>query len=132
NSYRLEYFITLEKLHRGSNFGRIILETPYETLTYEIVVEKDINREEDRRANDREFTGIVKNYLKYESGKTDLNLWVDEAVKRISHLRDVDPKNELYLLVHAHICLLGKRMDEAKWLLESYNYNRFAIGRDVE
>lgn len=23
-------------------------------------------------------------------------------------------------------------MDEAKWLLESYNYNRFAIGKDVE
>ncbi len=27
---------------------------------------------------------------------------------------------------------LGNRMDEAKWLLESYNYNRFAIGKDVE
>ncbi len=69
NSYRLEYFITMEKLHRGSNFGRIILETPYETLTYEIVVEKDIRREEDHRANDREFTGIIKNYLKYEAEK---------------------------------------------------------------
>ena len=132
NSYRLEYFITMEKLHRGSNFGRIILETPYETLTYEIVVEKDIRREEDHRANDREFTGIIKNYLKYEGGKTDLNSWVDEAVKRISHLRDADPRNELYLLVHAHICLIGRRNDEAKWLLESYNYNRFAIGKDVE
>ena len=132
NSYRLEYFITMEKLHRGSNFGRIILETPYETLTYEIVVEKDINREEDHRANAREFAGIVKNYLKYEGGKMDLNSWVEEALKRISHLRDVDPKNEIYLLVHAHICLIGGKADEAKWLLESYNYNRFAIGRDVE
>ncbi len=132
NSYRLEYFITMEKLHRGSNFGRIILETPYETLTYEIVVEKDINREEDHRANAREFAGIVKNYLKYESGKMDLNSWVEEALKRIGHLRDADPKNEIYLLVHAHICLIGGKADEAKWLLESYNYNRFAIGRDVE
>ena len=35
-------------------------------------------------------------------------------------------------LPQAHICILGNRMDEAKWLLESYNYNRFAIGKDVE
>ncbi len=28
--------------------------------------------------------------------------------------------------------LLGKRMEEAKWILESYNYNRFAIGKNVE
>ena len=39
NSYRLEYFLNVEALHPGSNFGRIILESPYETLTYEVVVE---------------------------------------------------------------------------------------------
>lgn len=132
NSYRLEYFITVENLHRGSNFGRIILETPYETLTYEIVVEKDIVRGEERRANDREFAGIIRNYLKYESGATDLNTWVEDALKRITHLEEADPKNETYLLVHAHICLLSGGQEEAKQLLESYNYNRFAIGKDVE
>lgn len=132
NSYRLEYFLDTEKLHRGSNFGRIILESPYETLTYEIVVEKDIKRDEEYRANDREFSGIIKNYLKYESGRMDRDDWVNEAVRRISHLRSVDGKNEFYLLAHAHICLIGGRMDEAKEILESYNYNRFAIGKDVE
>jgi len=132
NSYRLEYFLNVDKLHEGSNFGRIILESPYETLTYEVVVEKDVKRDEERRANDREFAGIIRNYLKYESGKMELSDWVQEAVRRISHLRDMDPKNEFYLLFHAHICLIGGQTDEAKWLLESYNYNRFAIGKDVE
>ena len=132
NSYRLEYFLDTEKLHRGSNFGRVILESPYETLTYEVVVEKDIVRDEDRRANDREFAGIVRNYLKYEGGKLTLEEWTDEAVRRIMHLRDMDGSNEFYLLAHAHICLIGGRTDEAKMLLESYNYNRFAIGKDVE
>ncbi|OUP86581.1 hypothetical protein B5F07_00905 [Lachnoclostridium sp. An169] len=132
NSYRLEYFITVEKLHRGSNFGQIILETPYETLTYEVVVEKDVNRDEDHSANDREFAGIIRNYLKYEGGKMDLQSWTEEALRRITHLREADENNEYYLLVHAHICLIGGRMEEAKWILESYNYNRFAIGKDVE
>ena len=75
---------------------------------------------------------LLKNYLKYESGKLELNEWVEEAIRRISHLREVDDRNEFYLLAHAHICLIGKRLEEAKWLLESYNYNRFAIGKDVE
>ena len=132
NSYRLEYFLDVEKLHRGSNFGRVILESAYETLTYEIVVEKDIRRDEERRANDREFAGIIRNYLKYEGGRMELSDWVEEAERRISHLRDMDPGNEFYLLFHAHVCLIGNRMEEAKWLLESYNYNRFAIGKDVE
>ena len=43
-----------------------------------------------------------------------------------------DGSNEFYLLAHAHICRIGGRTDEAKMLLESYNYNRFAIGKDVE
>ena len=89
-------------------------------------------RDEDRRANDREFAGIVRNYLKYEGGKLTLEEWTDEAVRRIMHLRDMDGSNEFYLLAHAHICLIGGRTDEAKMLLESYNYNRFAIGKDVE
>ena len=132
NSYRLEYFITVENLHSGSNFGQVILETPYETLCYEIVVEKNVSRDEERRENNLEFAGIVKGYLNYESGKTDLETWSEDALKRIGHLREVDTKNEFYLLVHAHICLIAGRMNEAKVLLESYNYNRFAIGRDVE
>ena len=70
NAYRLEYGISMDKLHRGSNFGRIILETPYETLSYEVVVEKDICRDEEHRANEKEFNGILKDYLKYE-GPTD-------------------------------------------------------------
>ena len=132
NSCRLEYFLDTERLHKGSNYGRIILVSPYETLAYEIVVEKDVDRDEDRRANDREFAVILRNYLKYESGRMQLDEWVTEAIRRISHLREMDEKNEAYLLVHAHICLIGGRMDDAKWLLESYNYNRFAIGKDVE
>ncbi len=132
NSYRLEYIITPDALHRGSNFGQIILETPYETLNYEIVVEKDVKREEDHRAADMEFASIIKRYLTYEAGRIDLNTWTEESIKKIEHLRGNGKRSEMYLLVHAHICLVGKRFEEAKLILESYNYNRFAIGKNVE
>ena len=95
-------------------------------------MEKDICRDEEHRANEKEFNGILKDYLKYEGDKMSLEDWTETSIKKISHLREVDERNEFYLLAQAHICILGNRMDEAKWLLESYNYNRFAIGKDVE
>lgn len=132
NACRVEYEIVYDRLHRGSNFGKIILESPYETLSYEIVVEKDVDRDEERRDADKEFASILKRYLVYESGRIDMSTWSEESLKKIEHLRSLDESNENYLLVHAHICLLGKKYEEAKWILESYNYNRFAIGKNVE
>ncbi len=38
--------------------------------------------------------------------------------------------NEVYQLMLANIYLLGEKIEEAKWILENYNYNRFAIGKD--
>lgn len=132
NSCRLEYFISQEHLHKGNNFGQIILETPYEVLRYEVIVEKESDYDEERRGRTLLFASILKSYLEYEAGRVDVNTWTEETLKKISKLRDGHEKDELYLLVHAHICLIGRRMEEAKWLLESYNYNRFAIGKDVE
>ncbi len=132
NSYHLEYLLTEQKLHKGSNYGKIILETPYETLECEVIVEKDITREEEQRDDDKEFVSILKRYLVFEEGKLDLHTWTEESLSKIERLREKNTSNEWYLLVHAHICLLGERYEEAKGILESYNYNRFAIGKNVE
>ena len=45
-------------------------------------------------------------------------------------LRKKEPQNEVYQLLQAHIYLIGNKVEEAKWILENYNYNRFAIGKD--
>lgn len=132
NACRVEYFISAERLHKGSNFGQIILETPYETLTYEIIVEKDICRDEEKRDETREYISILKDYLAYEAGKKELEVWTEESIHKAERLRKMDENNEWYLLLQAHICIIGGKKEEAKTLLESYNYNRFAIGKNVE
>lgn len=132
NSYRLEYLIDAKALHRGSNFGQIIMESPYETLVYEVVVEKDIEQDDEYRQADIEFVALMKGYLAYESGKTDLDTWIEEALGQIKHIRELDEDNECFRLVQAQICILGGRKEEARWILESYNYNKFAIGKNIE
>ena len=132
NSYRLEYLIEPSALHKGSNFGLIVMESPYETLTYEVVVEKDVVRDEDYRMTDLELASITKEYLSYEAGLMDLQTWADHAVVKLKMLREKDEDKEMYRLLQAHILILQGKKEDARWILESYNYNRFAIGKNLE
>ncbi len=132
NSYRLEYLIEPSALHNGSNFGLIVMESPYETLTYEVVVEKDVVRDEDYRMTDQELASITKEYLSYEAGLVDLQTWADHAVAKLKMLREKDEDKEMYRLLQAHILILQGKKEDARWILESYNYNRFAIGKNLE
>ena len=56
-------------------------------------MEKDICRDEEHRANEKEFNGILKDYLKYEGDKMSLEDWTEASIKKISHLREVDELN---------------------------------------
>ena len=46
--------------------------------------------------------------------------------KKIKELRELEPNNELYALMQAHIYLRGRRDEEAKWILENNNFHKFA------
>jgi len=131
NTHEVEYLIRPEYLHGGRNFGKLRFITPYETLTYEIEVlqnQKDYN--EDRRLPELLQAQILKEYVSYVAGRISLSAWVDSAVEKMNTLRKLDPLSEMYQLYQANIYLLGHRTEEAKWILENYNYNRFAIGKD--
>ena len=72
----------------------------------------------------------MKEYIGYVGGRIELNNWVESAVEKMAVLRKKEPQNEVYQLLQAHIYLIGNKVEEAKWILENYNYNRFAIGKD--
>lgn len=130
--YRLEYQIHPEKLHAGYNFGKISVSTPYETLCVEVTVHQNGTRGEMRGMKGVVAGRALKEYLAFISGKTNIDDWVEKAIKRVNQLRELDPDNELYPLMQAHIYLRGRRDEEAKWILENGNYERFVIGRKAD
>jgi hypothetical protein len=132
NSYRLEYYIEINELHRGSNFGEVKISTPYETLSYEVVVEKDIARDEERRNQDKKIASLLKNYFEYEAGIIEHDNWLEYSLKVIQELREENNTNEYYLLFHANILLLGEFFEETRWILDSFNYSRFSNDKDIE
>ena len=132
NSFRLEYYVDAEKLHRGSNFGEISISTPYETLTFDVIVEKDIQRDENYRISDKDFSSLLRGYFDYEAGTLDFETWYAESISKIEDIRKLDPGNELYLLVHANILIIGNNREDARIMLDSYDYNRFTANENID
>ncbi len=131
NAYEIEYVVRPEFLHGGRNFGALRFITPYETLTYEIeVLQNQKEYSENRRMPELLIAQILKEYIGYVAGRIELDNWMESAVEKMISLRKLNPQSEMYQLMQAHVYLVGNRTEEAKWILENYNYNRFAIGKD--
>ncbi|MGN1164983.1 MAG: DUF5717 family protein [Lachnospiraceae bacterium] len=130
NTFEVEYLVRPEFLHGGRNFGAIHFVTPYETLTYEIEVLQNLEYDENHHMPELVCAQILKEYVSYIAGRTELKNWVESATEKVSTLRKSDPLNESYQLLQANIYIKGRKIEEAKWILENFNYNRFAIGKD--
>lgn len=130
NVYELEFVVNADKLHAGRNFGKLLFVTPYETLSYEVEVLQNGGYDENHR--EIEFLGaqILKEYIACEAGRIDIDSWADSAIEKSKKMRQYAPMDDLLQLFQAHIYIKGNRMEDAKWILENYNYNRFAIGKD--
>lgn len=130
NSYEVEYLVRPEYLHGGRNYGAIRFITPYETLTYEVEVLQNLTYDENHHVTELLFAQTLKEYVGYIGGRIELDAWVESATEKVAAIRKIDPLSETYQLFQAHIYIIGKKNEEAKWILENYNYNRFAIGKD--
>lgn len=130
NTYEIEYYVRPEFLHGGRNYGCIRFVTPYEILTYEIEVLQNQEYDENHHIPELLCAQILKEYVGHKAGRIELEDWVGSATEKMSELRRMDVQNEMYQLVQANVYLLGNKVEEAKWILENYNYNRFAIGKD--
>ncbi len=132
NNYELEYFVRPKFLHVGRNFGRISLKTPYETLSYDVEVLQNHDFDENHQAPELLRAQILKEYIGCMAGRLEISDWVDSASEKVTSLRRLDPQDEFYQLLQANIYIIGHKTEEAKWILENYNYNRFAIGKNPE
>lgn len=130
NSFEVEYLVRPEFLHGGRNFGAIHFVTPYETLTYEIEVLQNLEYDEDHHMPELLCAQILKEYVSCKAGRVKIMDWVESAADKAATLCKLDPLNEFYQLLQADIYIKGDKIEEAKWILENFNYNRFAIGKD--
>ncbi|WP_461810502.1 DUF5717 family protein [Faecalimonas sp.] len=132
NDYYLEYMVNIEKLHTGYNYGKIIVQTPLETIEYPVTVHQQSTHTEKHGEEKLMFGCLLKSYMACVSGNLELKQWTKQAVELVKQLQEIAPENEFYELLMAHVYLRGGCKEEGKWFLENYNYNRFAIGKKAE
>lgn len=132
SSYRLEYKLQKERLHAGYNYGRIFVETPHESLCVEVIVHQHAKKKESYGMKGMIAGQGLKEYLACISGKLEMNAWTEKALSHVKALRELEPENEYYMLLEAHVYLRGKREEEARWILENGNFHKFVIGRKAE
>ncbi len=127
--YSLPYLIDYSKLHAGKNWGRIILITYNQRLTYEIEVEcrkeqaKDSVPDNGRASDAREryiaLTGLTNEYLSYRMRKKDVMEWVESSTQILDRIRGIEPDNVYFKLVQAQMFLAVDRQQEGQWLLDN-------------
>lgn len=130
NMYEVEYIVRPEFLHGGRNYGAIRFITPYETLAYDVEVLQNQEYHEGHHMPELLFAQILKEYIGYTAGRIERKAWVESAIEKLVAIRKLRPQDEMYQIIQAHVYIIGDRVEEAKWILENYNYNRFAIGKD--
>ena len=132
NRFRLEYLIHAGNLHGGNNYGKLSIVSPYETLHVDVCVHQSVKRDEMKQLKGMIAGQALKEYLAFVAGKTPMDAWTEKATKRVNQLKELDPENEYYALLQAHIYLRGRREEEAKWILDNGNFHRFSLGRKPE
>lgn len=131
-NYILEYTISSAMLHAGRNYGNIIIETPFEKYYYAVEVDNTLDDLQDHRKADYLKAHLMKSLLRFEGGFLDVYKWKQKSFKLINELQVLEPDNCEYRLYQAHVFLKVHEYDEAKWILENYNYSKFNVGRNVE
>lgn len=130
NLFDFSYYIHPDKCHAGNNFGRITFESPYESITYEVLVAQHKDHLENHREIDMIFATISKGFLISMSGRKDLAEWADETRQQLSQIDIYTGEGDVYPLIDAHLHILLDNPKKAEEILDKYNYNKFAVGKD--
>lgn len=130
NLFDFSYIIHPDKIHAGNNYGKIVFETPYESLTYEVMAADHKNHVQARREADLMIASVIKGFLAAMGGRNSVKDWADEARSQLRNLDIYTTDADVFPLLDAQLHLLCDEKDKANEILEGYNYNKFAIGKD--
>lgn len=122
-----DYYIDVEKLHAGRNFGCIIFEFPEYTLRCEVSASRDGEGNVSSAKRHCRYLGykteLVQHYIDYRTKKIVTGVWARNSIEVLEHLLDEEPDNDLYRLMKAQAFLVNRQRQEASWILEDYKRN---------
>lgn len=138
STYSLEYYIKKEKLHSGTNYGRICISCINNEIVYEITATTTSKHQEQhiqktQKKNQKEsMLALVNLYISYRCKKTNTNPWAKECMGYINTLLEIDPDNIQYKLLKAQLLNIQKKSYEAYEIIKEYSKSKKEIKEDAK
>lgn len=127
----VEYLIDADKLHTGRNYGRIILQTPFQREEITICVMKDVvHKEHPIWEIQRKQLMLARDYLLFGVHQMASGVWAKQTLKNLEELQELMPDNLWYFLAKAQVYFASKQRQKAEWVLNSFPRNK--VDRESE
>ena len=127
STYTLDYVINRDKLGKGNRFGKIRINSAYQTLTFEIEASRDIKAGPDVRMSEKKRRlGIYKDYIDYRTGKADISAWIVGSRYELNRLKEAGCDYSEYILYESYLLLQEGKIAEAKDMLVRFRDRSYA------
>ena len=123
NIYRVYYYVDLEKLHAGNNYGCILLIQEHRTIRVPVTVVLHMTGRKTlgiHKEKGRLTVEVMEYYQAFRLKKISAKTWMTETNKLLNRLMELDDKNIAVKLFQAQILLTEERYNEAKWMIERH------------
>lgn len=123
NSCRLPIYLHAHRLHRGKNYGAIILEHAYGSVTIQIEVNQNQHHRmrvaiEKRRSLKQMKVQLTELYMEFRAKRIAASRWRKETQQILEKMRYMDERNPQPKLFMAHLHISSDKPLEGKWLLD--------------
>ena len=124
--YEVDYLISCDKLGAGNQFGKIVVKSPYQQLTYEILVSRTPEVEINVRVvEEKHKLAILKDYLDFRCNKMDFATWAASTHYELNQLRENGCDYPEYQMYEAFLLHQEGNDEGAVQILEKYQDKAF-------
>lgn len=124
--YEVDYLISCGKLGAGNQFGKIVVKSPYQQLTYELLVSRTPKVEVNVRVVEEQHKlAILKDYLDFRCNKMDASTWAASTHYELNQLRENGCDYPEYQMYEAFLLHQEGNDEGAVQILEKYQDKAF-------
>lgn len=113
NGFTLSYQIEETQIHAGYNFGKIYIETPYQTLEYEILVYRYVEKENRTLEWRKGICRLSKLYFAFRLHEITTDIWCRDSLETIEKMKRLRSEDIFIQLLEIQVWITMRRTREA-------------------
>ena len=134
STLNVPFFLLIDRLHEGMNYGRIKIVSGETVFLYNIMVHVKIYDNESRKLHlDKQETkaSIIRTYLDYRLGIIKSASFSLAMLQLIDHALSISDEKLFLWLLKAQVFFLSNRVKEAEWVLSQYKEEFFGASKEI-